>query len=297
MKLTNFNAFGGLLAAFLCLNSAISLAAQSSIQTEKVTDNIYMLTGPGGNVGLFVGEDANFLVDDKYEAQGSDILNAVAEVTDQPIDYLINTHWHGDHTGSNHVIGETGATIVAHDNVRTLLASGSKIEMFDAVIKPQPKEGLPEITFAEKLSFHANGEVIHVQHYAHAHTDGDAVLYFEKANVVVTGDLFFNGFYPFIDSEHGGRLKGVIDGVEKILARTDADTVIVPGHGPLASIEDLQAYKAMLEATVAAIEPLKQQGLSLAQVIAKKPTQALDGQWGNGPFKPEAWVKFAYHAL
>ena len=288
-------------AVFLVLATSLvawpAVAGGDEIDSTNVKDNIYMLTGPGGNVGLIVGDEANLLVDDKYEPQGSGILKAVASITDRPIDYLINTHWHGDHTGSNHVIGKTGATIVAHDNVRKLLITGSTVDLLNAVIKPQPKEGLPEITFAEKLSFHANGELINVQHYPNAHTDGDAVLFLEADNVVITGDLFFNGFYPFIDGKHGGSIKGMIDGVSKILARIDGDTIIIPGHGPLAKKTDLSAYNEMLKASVELVEPLKDQGLSVEQIIAKKPTLELDKLWGKGPFKPELWVKFVYYSL
>ncbi len=277
--------------------SGAAYADDEALGLEKITDDLYMITGPGGNVGLFVGDQATLLIDDKFEAQGSPIIELVAEITDRPLDYVVNTHWHGDHTGSNAVMGQTGATIVAHENVREILAKGTTLKAFGSVIEPYPAHALPEITFTEALTLHINDETVQVQHIPNAHSDGDSVLYFKKANVVHTGDLFFNGIYPFIDAEHGGRIKGMIAGAQSILKHIDGETVIIPGHGPLANREDLLAYITMLEATVAAIEPLLAKGLSTEQIVAQKPTQVTDEQWGKGFLSPDKWTAIAVNSL
>ncbi|BFM06517.1 MBL fold metallo-hydrolase [Halioxenophilus aromaticivorans] len=285
------------LAIAMTASGAVFSDDEAGVALAKVKDNIYMITGPGGNVGLFVGDQANVLIDDKFEAQGSPILKLVAEVSNRPLEYVFNTHWHNDHTGSNVVMGNTGATIVAHENVRELLAKGTTLKAFNRVIEPYPKEALPEITFDQSITLHINDETLAVQHIPNAHSNGDSVLYFKKANVVHTGDLFFNGIYPFIDAEHGGRIKGMIAGIQMVLGQINADTVIIPGHGPLATVDDLHAFKAMLEATVAALEPLMAQGLSTEEIVAKQPTKALDEQWGKGFLSPDQWVAIAVSSL
>jgi len=285
------------ITSFLFAASALYAAEQEAVAVVDVADNLYMLTGPGGNVGLFVGDDANLLIDDKYADQAKEILTAVKKVTNKPLNYLVNTHWHSDHSGGNQAIGRTGAVIIAHDNVHRLLASGTQLKALGSVIEPYPKVALPQISFASTMTLHVNGETLSIQHMPNAHTDGDSVLFFKKANVVHTGDLFFNGFYPFIDAEHGGRIKGMITGVQQILAQVNDKTVIIPGHGPLAGRDELLSFKAMLEASVAAVEPLLEQQLNLEEIIAKKPTQALDGLWGGGFLAPDQWVEMVVNSL
>lgn len=267
------------------------------IKATEVAPAIYMLTGQGGNLGLSVGEDGAFLIDDQFAPLSEKILAAIAGLTDKPVKFVLNTHWHFDHTGGNENFGKQGSLIVAHEKVRERLAAGGVIEAFKKEVPPAPAVALPVITFTEAMTFHFNGEAIRVEHPRAAHTDGDAIIYFEKANVVHMGDTFFNGFYPFVDAGSGGSLKGVIAAVAQVLQRIDSDTRIIPGHGPLATKAQLQDYHQMLTTVHARISKLKAGGKSLEQVVAAKPTADLDGQWGKGFLKPDQWVAIIYEAI
>lgn len=225
------------------------------------------------------------------------ILAAIAKLTDKPVKFVVNTHWHFDHTGGNENLGKQGSVIVAHENVRERLAAGGVIEAFKKTVPPAPSVALPVITFTEAMTFHFNGEAIRVEHVKTAHTDGDGIIYFENANVVHMGDIFFNGFYPFVDASSGGNLKGVIDAVAQVLARIDDKTHIIPGHGPLANKAQLQDYHQMLAEVYARISNLKSGGKTLAQVVAAKPTADLDAKWGKGFLTPDQWVAIIYEAI
>ncbi|MCD9459384.1 MBL fold metallo-hydrolase [Marinibactrum halimedae] len=292
--------FALVLVGFIIVSSVVAdnhQESKSGVKVESIRDGLYMLQAKGGNVGVFIGEDGVFVIDDGYQEVGPAILSAIQTITPQPVSYLVNTHWHGDHTGGNEHIGKSGATIVAHDNVRALLKSGSRLEIFNTDYPGLPPVALPKITYNDAMTFHWNGDTVVLQHYANAHTNGDGVIFFEKANVVHTGDVFFNGFYPFIDAEHGGSIKGMIKAVDAILARSNDKTLIIPGHGPLSSKKELQNYREMLNKAVQLIEPLKKQGLSMAEVIERKPTQPLDAKWGKGFLSPDLWTRIVYNAL
>ena len=214
------------------------------IEPIKITDNIYMLKGQGGNIGLFFGEDGAFMIDDQFAKLTPKILTAIKGITDKKITYLINTHWHGDHTGGNENMSKEGAIIVSHKNVRKRMsvesiARGRK--------KPaSPKEALPIITFTEDMMFHSNGEDILITHVHNAHTDGDAHVYFTNSNVLHMGDTYFQGKFPFIDLESGGSIEGYIASAEKALMMINDKTVIIPGHRGLSNKQELQTYKKML---------------------------------------------------
>ncbi len=288
----------------MTLVAATTLSAQSygeekkpKVSTEKVTDSIYMITGRGGNVGLFFGEDTTILIDDKFAPLAKPIIASVAEITDSPVEYLLNTHFHGDHTGGNEHFGKTGAIIVAHDNVRKTLSTGGEIKAFNSTFEAKADVGLPSITFNDRMVFHVNNETVSLQHYPSAHTDGDGVIYFEKENVIHAGDIFFNGVYPFVDIGNGGSVQGVISAVEKMLEKANGKTKIIPGHGPLSNRADLEAYLDMLKITLKRVADMKAQGLSRQEVLAKAPTADYDKTWNKGGIKANVWVSTLYSTL
>lgn len=286
-----------LLFAMVPFSAVAQDLSEVEIQTVKVAEGIYMLQGQGGNIGLSVGADGVFMIDDQFAPLSEKIQRAVAQLTDQPVRFLINTHWHFDHTGGNENFGQGGAVIVAHDNVRERLLKGQTMAAFNKEIPPAPKVALPVITFDRGVTFHWNNETLEVLHPAPAHTDGDAVIYFKDANVVHTGDLYFNGFYPFIDAGSGGSVAGVIAGVTEVLARIDENTKVIPGHGQLSNKAELTAYRDMLKTLYGRIKALKEQGKSLEEVKAAKPTADYDAQWGGGFLAPEVWVELVYSAI
>ena len=211
------------------------------IETTKLSNHVYMLVGQGGNMGVSVGEDGVFVIDDQYEQLTPRIIESIRKLSDKPIKFLVNTHWHGDHTGGNVNMVKEGATILAHDNVRKRLEAPTR----DGNMRP--KEALPMITFNDRLHIHINGEDVNVFHAEHAHTDGDALLYFTKSNVLHTGDTFFNKRYPYIDLNSGGSINGYIEVFKKVKDLINDDTKIIPGHGPLSNKKDYVAYLNMLE--------------------------------------------------
>jgi glyoxylase-like metal-dependent hydrolase (beta-lactamase superfamily II) len=284
-----------------CLVATSAFAQQDfsnvQIKTIAVAEGVYMLAGRGGNIGLSVGRDGAFLIDDQYAPLTDKILAAIAAVTDKPVRFLVNTHWHGDHTGGNENIGKGGTIIVAHDNVRKRLAKGQFMKVFNANIPPAPPGALPVITFADGVTFHWNNETLEVVHSKSAHTDGDAVIYFNNATVVHVGDLFFNGIYPFIDAGSGGSLEGVIAGVDDVLDRIDDNTRVIPGHGPLGNKADLKAYRDMLATVQGRMTELMNEGKNIDEIVAAKPTADYDAKWGGGFLKPDKWVKIVYSVM
>ena len=289
-------------ALALAMLVAVPVAAQRNFDSVKieaipVTDGIFMLTGSGGNIGLSVGDDAAFVIDDQYAPLTEKIKAAIAEKTDQPVRFVINTHWHGDHTGGNEKMGQSGAIIVAHENVRKRMSSEQFIAAFDTRVPAAPAIALPVVTFADSVTFHWNGDDIHVFHVAPAHTDGDSIIHFQKANVIHMGDTLFNGYYPFIDASSGGNIDGMIAAEERVLALADDKTKIIPGHGPLADKAQLQANHDMLVTARDRIHKLMAAGKSRDEVVAAKPTADLDEEWGDGFLKPDLWVGIVYDGM
>jgi len=287
------------LAALLIMFGArASLAADSvPIETIAVADGIHMLVGRGGNVAVATGPDGTFVIDDQYAEQFAGIERAIAALSAQPVKFLVNTHWHGDHTGGNAQMGKLGAVIVAHENVRSRLSSDQAIEFFHSETPASPAIALPIVTFTSDITFHLNGGVIEVFHVDRAHTDGDAVVHFRDANVIHTGDVFFNGMYPFIDSGTGGSITGVIAAVEKILALANDETRLIPGHGPLGRTRDLKKYLEMLRATRQAVASLIVGGSTEEQAVLAHPTASFDPVWGGGFIKPDVYVRMIYNDL
>ena len=291
-----------LAAVVLPLTGAIPLLAQQEMQDVEtrvieVRTGIYMLAGRGGNIGLSVGDDGAFLIDDQYAPLTEKIVAAVATVTDKPVRFVVNTHWHGDHTGGNENMGRAGALIVAHENVRKRMSVEQFIRAFDSRVPPAPEVALPVITFTDALTFHWNGDEIRVFHVENAHTDGDAIIHFTDANVIHAGDTFFNNIYPFIDAGTGGTLDGVIQSVEQILSMANPETKIIPGHGELTDDAGLRKYRDMLVAVRDRMQSLIAQGKSKDEIVAAKPTQDFDAAWGNGIFNPDQWVGVVYDAM
>jgi glyoxylase-like metal-dependent hydrolase (beta-lactamase superfamily II) len=251
---------------------ATSLFAQQDfsnveIKTQKVAGTVYMLTGAGGNIGVSAGDDGIVVIDDQYAPLAPKIRAALKGISDKPIKFIINTHFHGDHTGGNAVFG-MDAPILAQTNVRKRLSSG--IPDGPRATPPSPKEALPVVTFDDSLALHINGEDIRAVHYPNGHTDGDAVIFFPNANVVHMGDDFFNGRFPFIDTASGGSVKGLIANLNKILASLPDDAKVIPGHGDLADKAALRRFADMLRDTSAAVAAAKKKGRTLEQMKSDK---------------------------
>jgi len=213
-----------------------------TIKVNKLTDHVYMLVGQGGNIGVSVGDDGVFVIDDQFAPLSSKIIAAIRTLSDKPIKFLANTHWHGDHTGGNVNFQKEGAIIMAHKNVRKRLKETKKRDG-----SMNPKEALPVITFDDTMSLHMNGEEVAVFHTDNAHTDGDAVLYFTESNVLHTGDTYFKGWYPYIDLGSGGSVNGYINTVKKSLMLIDDETKIIPGHGPVSNKKEYAAFLGMMQ--------------------------------------------------
>jgi len=261
------------------------------IKTQKLNDTTYMLVGAGGNLGLSVGEDAVFLIDDQFAPLTPRIQAAIAAITTKPVKFVLNTHWHSDHTGGNENFGKAGAIIVAHDNVRKRMSTEQFIEFLRMNTKPEPKVALPSITFSTDMSFHINGEEVRAFHVPRAHTDGDTIVHFTKSDVIHMGDCYFNGMYPFIDTSSGGTIDGVVAAADRVLAMAGEGTRIIPGHGPLASKADLKGYRDMLATMSQRIKQMIRDGKKLEEITASKVSADFDEKWGKGFIKPEKFAE------
>ena len=271
--------------------------ADTVIESQDLGSGVYLLTGAGGNMGLCVGDDGAFLIDDQFAPLTEKILAKIKTLTDKDVRFVINTHWHGDHTGGNENLGNAGVAIVAHENVRVRLTTDQVMEVFGREVPAAPHAAHPVITFTENISFHLNGQTIRVSHPANAHTDGDAFIDFEEANVLHMGDVFFHGMYPFIDTGSGGSIQGVIAAVETALGMSDDATKIIPGHGALASKTDLQAYLGVLQGVRDAILPLVKAGKSVDEIVAADPLAKWNEAWGQGFMKPDVFTRIVAGSL
>jgi len=296
MKLTKLAAL-----ALTALFSSPTLAqrdfSEVEITSSDLGNGIYMLQGAGGNLAVSIGADGAFLVDDQFAPLAEKIQAKVTELGGTEIKFVFNTHWHGDHTGGNEAMSGAGALIVAHDNVYERMSTDQFMEAFNNEVKAAPEAAWPVVTFTDRVTVHRNGDHIHAIHAAHGHTDGDAMVLFENANVLHMGDLYFNGLYPFIDTGSGGSINGLIDAINKGLMLANADTKIVPGHGPLATRDDMQGYRDMLVEIRDNVAALKTDGKSLEEAVAAKPGAKYDEALGGQFIKPEQLVQFIYSSL
>ena len=287
--------------ALLAATLATTVTAQDystvEIQATDLGHGIHMLTGAGGNIGVSAGEDGVVLIDDQFAPLTPKIEAAIRRFSDKPIRFLLNTHWHFDHTGGNENLGQAGAVIVAHHNVRKRLAAGGLMEAFKREMPPAPDTALPVVTFGDDLHLHLNGQRMEATHVPPAHTDGDAFVFFPDANVLHAGDLYFNGLYPVIDWGSGGHIDGMLAAADRMLALIDDDTKVIPGHGPLSNKAELEAYRAMLATVAERMNPLVAAGKSLEDVQAAKPTAEFDEAWGKGYYTPTEWVEQVYEGI
>lgn len=277
-------------------------AAQQDFSEVVVTatlirDGLYLVTGRGGNIVASTGADGTFLVDDQYAPLTERIQAALDEITEQPVRFVINTHWHGDHVGGNENFAEAGAVIVAHENVRRRMSSDQFMAAFNRNVPASPAKALPVVSFTHGVSLHLNGDDVRIIHVANAHTDGDALVHFESANVLHMGDVHFNGLYPFIDLDSGGGIHGMIAAVERALELADNETIVVPGHGPLSNRAELAAYGEMLAVFRDRIAALKAEGRSLEQVVALQPTVEFDERLGGSFISPARLIGSIYESL
>ena len=288
--------------ALVTMAGAGSLLAQQNfdsvvVRSQPAGRGVHMLTGSGGNIALAVGDDFAFLDDDQFAPLTAKILAAVRGVTDKPVRFLVNTHWHGDHAGGNENMAKAGVILVAHDNVRTRLSTEQFIAMFNTRVPPSPKGALPVVTFVESVTFHLGNETVHVVHVPPAHTDGDAIVHFAQANTIHMGDHYFKDVYPFVDLSSGGSFEGVIRAADIALGYANDSTRIIPGHGPLANRADLKKYRDVLVQVRDRVAALIRQGKTKEQVIAAKPTAEWDGTWGAGFMKPDVFLGIVYLSL
>jgi cyclase len=252
-----------------------------------------MLQGSGGNIAVLTGDDGTLIVDDQYAPLTAKITAAIAELTPHTVDFVINSHWHYDHSDGNTNFGRAGATIVAHENSRTRMMSDQIVSLSNRLQEAYDEDGLPKITFFQSMRFHYNGQLIDVVHLPPAHTDGDAFIYFRDANVIHTGDVFVRYGLPFIDNPNGGSIDGMIEGSWLMAGLIDDETVVIPGHGQLSNRQDLLQYREMLVTLRDRIKGMMDAGHSADQIVAANPTA---GYADPGP-GTERWIRAAVDDL
>ncbi|MFZ0061432.1 MAG: MBL fold metallo-hydrolase [Pyrinomonadaceae bacterium] len=283
----------------LAISPALSTKAQDfskvEITASKVAGNVHMLQGAGGNIGVSVGPDGILIVDDQFAPLADKIKAALKTLGEGKLKFVLNTHWHGDHTGGNAQFGPE-APIIAHDNVRRRLATEQRIELFKSTTPASPKEALPVITFDKSLSVHFNGEEIKVIHFPQGHTDGDSIIFFTNSNVVHMGDDFFVAKFPFVDLDTGGSVQGLTKNIGDIIPKLAADVKIIPGHGPLATVDDLKQFHNMLKETTAIVQGKMKAGKTMEQIKAEG-LPAEWTSWGTGFIKTDVWLEIIYRSL
>jgi len=287
-----------LLATLLAMAGNVS-AQENKVEfsTFQLSDTIYMLRGRGGNVGISSGEDGLYIIDDQVQPVTSQLLQAIGKISDKPIRFVINTHYHADHTGGNETIGKSGALIIAHDNIHKRMTTEQVSIFMKNTTPPYAKDALPVLTFNDQISLHFNGETATVYHVAHGHTDGDSIIHFPASNVIHMGDMYFNTLYPYVDLDAGGSIQGMVHAADLALSLADEGTRIIPGHGPLAVTEDLRTYRDFLIKASANVQALIDEDMDLQQVIAAQPTAEWDEDLGKVWIKPAQFVTFIYNSL
>ena len=269
--------------------------SQVQIKATKVAGNVYMLEGAGGNIGVSVGDDGILIVDDQFAPLADKIRAALKGIADKKLRFILNTHWHGDHTGGNVAFGPE-APIIAHDNVRKRMATEQRSEIFKRTTPASPKAALPVITFDHNLTVHFNGEEIRAIHYPHGHTDGDSVIFFTTSNVVHLGDNFFAGRFPFVDLDSGGSVEGLTKNIGEIISKIPEGAKLIPGHGPLSTIDDLKLYHRMLEQTSGIVREKISAGKTLEQIKSDGLPEEWK-TWGTGFIKTDVWIEIIHRSL
>ena len=271
-------------------------AETKSFSSQKVADSINLLQGKGGNIAVLTGKQGILMIDADYQHMSPALKEALmAHGGHEQLTYIINTHWHGDHTQGNLEMGHH-AQIIAHDNVRERLLTAQEIKLFKMVSEPYPEHALPSLTYEQAMSLHINGEQVDIVHYPGGHTDGDSVVFFKNANVVHMGDHFFNGFFPFVDVDTGGNVQRMADNVGKVLELIDDQTIVIPGHGPVADKQQLAAFQRMLVGTQAEVKGMMAQGMSLEQ-IQQQGLSAHWSEWADGFLSTDVWISIVYSSL
>lgn len=301
MKHKNISATIASLLTFLVFTSFLYAKDQAEVQVsaEKLADNIYMFTDSGGmgNSTALTGNDGVLLIDTKVADSVDKLLAKIAELSNKPVRFAIITHWHYDHVGGNETVAKTGATIIAHENVRKQMGIEHDMKIFNKKAHPAAETALPLLTYKDKITFHMDGEVVKVFHLEPGHTDGDSVIYFKNANVIHMGDLYFEGLYPYIGIYSGGTINGMINDINQILPIIDENTKVVPGHGPLSNKAKLVQYVSMLATIRDNVSNLMLEGKTMEEVIAAKPTQLYDEKWGKGFLPPDKFAGLVYMDL
>ncbi|MDG2107983.1 MAG: MBL fold metallo-hydrolase [Woeseiaceae bacterium] len=307
----------GIKVLIFCCFAALSTAglaqrdfSQVEITTHRLADNLYYLKGAGGNIGMLVGEDGVFLIDDQFAPLTEKILAAISAVTDQPVRFVFNTHHHGDHTGGNQNLGKAGAVIVAHENVRVLLIKGieglleewahqrrSPRGDIDQLLTADQRAGLPVLTYKDSVHFHLNGENIHAFYNGPGHTSGDSFVHFQNANVIHTGDVFRTTGYPFVDGKASGSFLGILASYEMLLEISNPDTVFLPGHGVPSGQDDIREQLEMLYTIRDRVKTGINDGLNLERIQSTNPTAEYDDRWAGGKVKGPDLVKVVYNEL
>lgn len=295
-----FSIIGSL--AFVLLFTSFLYAedqAEVKVTAEKLADNIYMLSDSGGmgNSTVLTGDDGVLLIDTKADTSVDKLFGKITELSNKPLRFAVITHWHYDHVGGNQKIAETGATIVAHENVRKQMGIEHEMKIFNKKVPPAKEIVLPLLTYEKEITFYIDGEVVKVFNIEPGHTDGDSVVYFKNANVICTGDLYFEGLYPYIGIYSGGTINGMIKVINQILPVIDENTKVVPGHGPLSNKAKLVQYVSMLTTIRDNVSKLMQEGKTMEEVVAAKPTKEFDEKWGKGFLPPDKFAGLVYMDL
>lgn len=271
--------------------------AMTAVQTTPLRDTLFLMQGVGGNMVAQTGPDGKLLIDASVNTAATHVKEALEKLGPQHLRLLINTHWHFDHTDGNAAMHDAGAFVIAHENTRLRLSTPQVLQFYNLHFPPSPSSALPQETFAEAEKIYFNNDELDLTHAPAAHTDSDIFIHFANSNVIHTGDLWFNGYYPLIDGGSGGTINGMIRGVDACLTLADDRTKIVPGHGALGNKGSLKNYREMLVEVANRIERLKLSGRPLQDVIQARPTADLDAQWGKGNIKGDDFVTLVYNTL
>ena len=289
----------GVAALAVATFSTSALAQNEAVEyiATPLSGTLTMIKGRGGNIAVSAGEDGLYIIDDQLEPLTDQLLAAISKISDQPIRFVINTHYHGDHVGGNEQIGKAGAVIIAHDNIHKRMSSDQFSHFWNKTTPAWPAGSLPVISFNDRVTLRFNGEEATVYHVPNGHTDGDSIVHFPASNVIHMGDIYFNGLYPFIDLDGGGGIQGMIAGTELALSMADAETQIIPGHGPLSDRKSLVQYQDFLLRARDNVQALVDQDKSLEQAIEARPTAEWDALLGEVWITPDQLVTFIYNSL